>query len=313
MARHESAGPHAPDLEAGLPVWRSASRTSRVQALVPTAAGRWIRLVIVAAIALAVGGCGGHDRPRSSRPASAKARRAQRAPRTDPAAVAARANVPVLCWHQIREPTSADGAAALPYIVSPRRLAEQLDGLDRAGFTAVGGDALVDHVLRGAPLPRKPVLLTFDDGSAGQYTRALPILRRHHFVATFFVMTVVLDKPGWLSRGEVRALDRAGMTIAAHTWDHHPVTQYTAADWPRQLTEPRDELAGIVGHAVRLFAYPNGLWSPAAFPYLRRGSFIAAFQLAGELDAADPRWTLRRIIVPSLTGAQLLRAIRGDF
>jgi peptidoglycan/xylan/chitin deacetylase (PgdA/CDA1 family) len=97
-------------------------------------------------------------------------------------------------------------------------------------------------------LPHKPVLLTFDDGSAGQYTRALPLLRRHHFVATFFVMTVALDKPGWLSRAEVRALDHAGMTIAAHTWDHHPVTQYTAADWPRQLIEPRDELAGIVGH-----------------------------------------------------------------
>jgi peptidoglycan/xylan/chitin deacetylase (PgdA/CDA1 family) len=274
---------------------------------------RWIRLFILAAVAVAVGGCGGHDRPRSDRVAPAKARPARRAPRTDPAAVAARANVPVLCWHQIREPTSADGAAALPYIVSPRRLDEQLAALDRAGFTAVGGDALAGHVVRGTPLPHKPVLLTFDDGSAGQYTRALPTLRRHHFVATFFVMTVVLGKPGWLSRGEVRALDRAGMTIAAHTWDHHPVTQYTAADWPRQLTEPRDELAGIVGHPVRLFAYPDGLWTAAAFPHLQRGGFTAAFQLADKLDAADARWTLRRIIVPSLTGAELLRAIRQDF
>jgi peptidoglycan/xylan/chitin deacetylase (PgdA/CDA1 family) len=276
-------------------------------------AGRWARLVLAGAVAFAAGGCAGRDPARSGPVAPEKAHRAPRAPRTDPPAVAARANVPVLCWHQIREPTSADGADARPYIVSPRRLAEQLDALDRAGFTAVGGDALASHVVHGTPLPHKPVLLTFDDGSAGQYTRALPILRRHHFVATFFVMTVVLDKPGWLSRGEVRALDRAGMTIGAHTWDHHPVTQYTAADWPRQLIEPRDELAGIVGHPVRLFAYPDGLWSPAAFPYLQRGRFTAAFQLAGKLDAADPRWTLRRIIVPSLTGTQLLRAIRQDF
>jgi peptidoglycan/xylan/chitin deacetylase (PgdA/CDA1 family) len=276
-------------------------------------AGRWTGLTIAAAIALCVGACGGHDAARSAGVARQKAHRSRRAPSTDPAAIAARANVPVLCWHQIRQPTSADSAAARPYIVSPRRLTEQLDALDRAGFTAVGGDALASHVLRGTPLPHKPVLLTFDDGSAGQYTRALPILRRHHFVATFFVMTVVLDKPGWLSRGEVRALDHAGMTIAAHTWDHHPVTEYTAADWPRQLTEPRDELAGIVGHPVRLFAYPDGLWSPAAFPHLEGGGFSAAFQLAGNLDAANPRWTLRRIIVPSLTGAQLLQAMRQDF
>jgi len=275
--------------------------------------GRSTCLVLAGAVAIGVGGCGGHDPARSRPVAPAKAHRAPPAPRTDPAAVAARAHVPVLCWHQIRQPTSADGAAARPYIVSPRRLAEQMDALDRAGFTAVGGDALASHVVRGTPLPPKPVLLTFDDGSAGQYTRALPILRRHHFVATFFVMTVVLGKPGWLSRSEVRNLDRAGMTIAAHTWDHHEVTQYTAADWGRQLIEPRDELAGIIGHPVRLFAYPDGVWSPEAFPHLRDGRFTAAFQLAGKLDGADPRWTLRRIIVPSLTGAELLRAIREDF
>jgi hypothetical protein len=154
-------------------------------------AGRWTGLMIVAAFALGVAGCGG--RAPSGHLPPAKARRARGAPSTDPAAVLARAHVPVLCWHQIREPMSTDSADALPYIVSPRRLAEQLDALDRAGFTAVGGDALASHVLRGTPLPHKPVLLTFDDGCAGQYTPALPILRRHHFVATCFVMTVVLE------------------------------------------------------------------------------------------------------------------------
>jgi peptidoglycan/xylan/chitin deacetylase (PgdA/CDA1 family) len=269
--------------------------------------------VLAVVVALGLGGCGGHERPQRSDAARPPERRAAPPPRTDPAAIAARANVPVLCWHQIREPTSADGPAARPYIVSPRRLADELDALDRAGFTPVTGDALASHVVRGTALPPKPVLLTFDDGSAGQYTRALPLLRRHRFVATFFVMTVVLDKPGWLSRGEVRALDRAGMTIAAHTWDHHPVPQYTDADWPRQLIEPRDELAGIVGHPVRLFAYPFGLWSVGAFEHLRRAGFVAAFQLADKLDPADARWTLRRIIVASLTGAQLVRAVREDF
>ncbi len=33
-------------------------------------------------------------------------------------------------------------------------------------------------------------------------------------------MTVVLDKPGRLSRRQVGALDRGGMTIGVHTWDH---------------------------------------------------------------------------------------------
>ena len=34
-------------------------------------------------------------------------------------------------------------------------------------------------------------------------------------------MTVVLGKPGWLTSEQVRRLDRAGMTIGPHTYDHH--------------------------------------------------------------------------------------------
>jgi peptidoglycan/xylan/chitin deacetylase (PgdA/CDA1 family) len=221
--------------------------------------------------------------------------------------------VPVLCYHQIRPRTSADGAAALPYIVSPAVFATQMRALDRAGYTTITGDALVAHVARGEPLPRKPVLLTFDDSSAGQYKSALPVLRRHHFVATFFVMTVVLGKPGWLTRGQVRALDRAGMTIASHTWDHKDITTYTDTDWDTEITEPTRDLERLVGHPVRLFAYPYGLWDRDAFPHLRRARFTAAFQLADKLDRRHPLWTIRRIIVPEISGKQLLRQMRDDF
>jgi peptidoglycan/xylan/chitin deacetylase (PgdA/CDA1 family) len=197
--------------------------------------------------------------------------------------------------------------------VAPAVLARQLDALDRAGYTPVSGDALVAHVARGAALPRKPVLLTFDDGSAGQYASALPLLRRHRFVATFFPMTVVLGKPGWLTRAQVRALDRDGMTIGAHTWDHHPVPDYASADWETQIDRPTEELERLVGHPVRLFAYPFGLWDRAAIPHLWHAGLVAAFQLAGPLDGRHPLWNLRRIIVPEWSGPRLLRELERSF
>jgi peptidoglycan/xylan/chitin deacetylase (PgdA/CDA1 family) len=258
---------------------------------------------------LALAGCGGsgpkHD-------AKATPERTP-APRTDAASMAARADVPVLCWHQIRPITGADSAQDRPYIVGPKALAAQLDALDRAGYHPVTGEALVAHVAIGKPLPPKPVLLTFDDGSAGQYSRALPLLRRHRFVATFFVMTVVLDKRGWLTSDQVRRLDRAGMTIGPHTYDHHAVPEYAGEDWDTQLVAPSAKLAKVVGHPVRLFAYPFGLWDREAFAHLDGAGYVAAFQLAGKLDRRDPLWTLRRIIVPELSGADLLRQIRRDF
>jgi hypothetical protein len=170
--------------------------------------------------------------------------------------IRARSHVPVLCFHQIRPWRATDSPAARSIITPPDRFAEQMAGLARAGHTAITPDQLVAYLRFGVPLPARPVLLTFDDASEGQYTHALPILRRHRFAATFFVMTVVLDKPRWLSRSQVRDLHRQGMTIGAHTWDHHPVTGYSGGDWRTQLVEPARELARLTGEPVRFFAYP---------------------------------------------------------
>ena len=267
---------------------------------------RWLWALLVG---VSLAGCGGP----AAQPSPSSQQRETHAARTDLAAVAARADVPVLCYHQIRRATAADGADALPYIVSPAVLSRQMRALADAGYHTVTGDQLVAHVARGAPLPAKPVLLTFDDASAGQFTDALPILSRHDFVATFFVMTVVLDKPGWLTRGQVRALDRAGMTIGAHTWDHSPVPEYAAADWRKQIEEPTRELSDLVGHPIRLFAYPFGSWDPAAIPQLWKAGLQAAFQLADPLDRQHPLWNLRRIITPEWTGRRLLREIETNF
>jgi peptidoglycan/xylan/chitin deacetylase (PgdA/CDA1 family) len=268
------------------------------------------RLALLATILIA--GCGGssHPRPAPSRTATATA---TPKPRTDAAAVFARSHVPVLCYHQIRDPTAADSAADRVYIVSPRAFAAQMQALDKAGYTPVNGYVFAAHAATGYKLPRKPVLITLDDGSEGQYTRALPVLRAHRFVATFFPMTVVLGRPGWFTRGQVRALDRLKMTIGAHTWDHHPVPQYAGDDWRVQIEQPKAQLEKLLGHPVRIFAYPYGLWNEAAFAHLKAAGYTAAFQLSDKLDRAAPNWTLRRIIVPEWTGTRLLREIRADF
>jgi len=221
--------------------------------------------------------------------------------------------VPVLCWHQIRAQTAADSASDRQYIVSPAVFARQLDALAKAGYHPVSGEALVAHLARGAKLPKKPILLTLDDGTEGQYTRALPALKAHHFTATFFVMTVVLGKPGWFTKSQVRALDRAGMEIGAHTWDHHDVRALHGDDYKVQFDQPKRELEKIVGHAVPLFAYPFGLYNARAFPHLGIAGYKAAFQLSDDLDRRQPLWTLRRIIVPEWSGPELLRAIKSDF
>jgi peptidoglycan/xylan/chitin deacetylase (PgdA/CDA1 family) len=274
-------------------------------------------LLTAAACAVALSGCSAVQRltgsaaaPAADPPAAPPA--APPTPGT-PAEIAARSTVPVLCYHQIREWTSADGPSARMYTCPPQVLRSHLEALAEAGMNAVTGQALVDHLELGTPLPEKPVMLSFDDASGGQFTHALPLLQRMGMQATFFVMTVVLDRPNWLSRDDVRALDAAGMTIASHTWDHHPVTKYTGQDWATQLEKPRALLEQIVGRGVDLFAYPYGLWNQAALPHVQAAGYRAAFQLTDQpQDPRLPLLTVQRVLTHGgWDAATLLDSITG--
>lgn len=271
-------------------------------------------LLLVGVVSVARAVLGGDDDapPRAEKPAKRRAPRP--AVKTDPASMAKRANVPVLCWHQVRPFTAADTASARPYIVTAKTLDRQLGALRRAGYQSVSTEQYAAHVTKGAKLPTKPVVLTFDDGTIGQYTRALPLLKKHGMTATFFPMTVVLGKKDWFTAKHIRALDKAGMSIGVHTWDHHDVSKLsTDEDWQTQFVEPKAELERILGRKVTMFAYPFGIWSPSAFPHLRESGFSAAFQLSDGLDEEDPQMTLRRIIVPTMSGGALLAQIKRDF
>jgi polysaccharide deacetylase len=66
--------------------------------------------------------------------------------------------------------------------------AEQMAALDRLGFHTIG----IDEYLRwreGAPLPERPVLITFDGAWLSAYRNTDEVLRQHGYGATMFVPT----------------------------------------------------------------------------------------------------------------------------
>ncbi len=135
----------------------------------------------------------------------------------------------------------------------PATFTAQLDALAGNGYQSINPDELTNHLVRGAPLPPKPVLLSFDDSELDGFTVAAPAMAQRGFVGTYFIMTVVLGKKHYMSADQLEA---ARHTIGAHTWDHHRVDRYSGKDWRIQLDEPGREIAEIVGHPIRSFAYP---------------------------------------------------------
>jgi peptidoglycan/xylan/chitin deacetylase (PgdA/CDA1 family) len=217
-------------------------------------------------------------------------------PTADAAAILARRQVPVLCYHQIRDWRPADSKAAKDYIIPVATFKQHLKILADSGYQTILPDQLHAYLTTGAALPPKPVMLTFDDTSLDHYTEAAPELEKYGYKGVFFIMTVSLNRPRYMTRAQVKELSDKGHAIGLHTWDHQSVKKYQAQDWVTQIEKPTKTLEAITGKPVQHFAYPFGLWNPEAIPELKSRGMVTAYQLSAKRDPNDPLFTIRRII-----------------
>jgi peptidoglycan/xylan/chitin deacetylase (PgdA/CDA1 family) len=232
----------------------------------------------------------------------------------DAATIISRQQVPILCYHQIRDFRPADGPVGKNYIVPVSRFAEEMTMLADNGYHTILPDQLYDYLVYGKTLPSNPVMITFDDTRLDQYTTALPELNKHGFKGVFFIMTVSLGRPGYMSKEEVKQLSDEGHVIGSHTWDHHSVKQYTGEDWTIQIDKPSKQLKEITGKPIEYFAYPFGLWNKEAIANLKHHGFKSVFQLSDRRDENDPLYSIRRIIVPGeWSAAGMMRVMRSAF
>jgi peptidoglycan/xylan/chitin deacetylase (PgdA/CDA1 family) len=225
-----------------------------------------------------------------------------------------RKQVPILCYHQVRDWKSTDSKRSRDYIVPVAAFRAQMKILADSGYQTILPDQLYNYLAYGDPLPEKPVMLTFDDADLDQYTLAYPEMNKYGFKGVFFIMTVALGKPRYMSKDQLKELSDQGHILGSHTWDHKNVKKYEAADWPIQVDKPSKLLESISGRPVEYFAYPFGLWNPEAIPFLKERGFKAAFQLSGKRDPKDPLHTIRRIIVPGEWSAETMyKVMRRSF
>jgi peptidoglycan/xylan/chitin deacetylase (PgdA/CDA1 family) len=216
--------------------------------------------------------------------------------------------VPVLCYHQVRNYTAKDGAYTKSITVTPETFARHMKILADSGYTTILPDDLYAFYNNGINLPSKPVMISFDDNTVSQYENALPVLNKYGFKAAFFIMTVSIGRPGYMSREQMKQLYTEGHSLGIHTWDHHKVTQYSADDWKIQLDEPIKTIEGIIGETAPYFAYPYGVWNKEAIPELRKRGIKLAFILHTNRDENNPLFTVRRLMVGGSWSAHYLHS-----
>jgi peptidoglycan/xylan/chitin deacetylase (PgdA/CDA1 family) len=232
----------------------------------------------------------------------------------DLATILSKKEVPILCYHRIRNILASDGEDMKTYSVTPAAFADQMKALHDNGFQTILPDQLYNYLVQNGPLPRKPVLITFDDTREEQYRIGMPEMNKYGYKGVFFIMTVSINRPGYMSKDQIKSLSDSGHIIAAHTWDHHNVKKYEGSDWETQLAKPKKKLEAITGKPVNYFAYPFGLWNKKAIPKIKSNGYRLAFILSTKRDSTEPLYTIRRIIVSGRWSTQkMLEAMNSTF
>jgi peptidoglycan/xylan/chitin deacetylase (PgdA/CDA1 family) len=169
-------------------------------------------------------------------------------------------HVPILMYHYISNlPAEADSVRR-DLTIRPDTFETQLRYLRENGYSAISLYQLHAHLSKSAALPRKPVVLTFDDGYRDAYTQAFPLLRRHGMKATFFVVTDFVHdgRTEYLTWPMVKEMFRAGMSIESHTRNHIDMRgkSYNYLVW--QLLGAIENIQYYTGQRPRFLAYPSG-------------------------------------------------------
>jgi peptidoglycan/xylan/chitin deacetylase (PgdA/CDA1 family) len=193
-----------------------------------------------------------------------------------------RLRVPVLMYHYISNPPADADAIRLDLSVTPANFRKQLQWLRENGYETISPDELAGALLRGAKLPARPILLTFDDGYADAYTNAFPILQELGFTGTFFVVTGFLDEGGgaYLTWDQAREMVEAGMYVENHSRSHKDM-RARSHDWlVDQIQVPQERIEKNIGIRPRYFCYPSGGYDDGTVRELRAAGYMLAFTTA---------------------------------
>ncbi len=215
--------------------------------------------------------------------------------------------VPILEYHVLGRPKTE---VPYPELYVPRAdFRKQMDWLDRQGYEAVTLEQVEDAWYRGGTLPRKPIVISFDDGYRPQYTFALPQLRKHGWPGLLNLKAEGSD----LYESNVKAMLKAGWELAAHTIDHSDLTTLEGEALEEEVAGSRRILQREYGVPVKNFCYPAGRFDETVIAAVEAAGFEAATtEIPGFATKENP-YELARIEVLGSWGVEgLAEAMQAD-
>jgi peptidoglycan/xylan/chitin deacetylase (PgdA/CDA1 family) len=224
----------------------------------------------------------------------------------------------ILAYHAIAD--MHDDPVLAEYAVPPELFAAHLDTLIGRGWSFVDLDTALAALAGESSLPRRAVLLTFDDGYADLLDVATPLLQERGIPAVVFAIAGHIGGVNdWehhkgaasLSLLDAAGLQRvaaAGVEVGAHTSTHRALPEVPAAEVGDELGRAADQLEEAGVPRPRAFSYPYGRWTPELAAAVREAGYEVAFTTAWGLGRPGvDRYAVPRIEIHASDTPRKLR------
>jgi len=202
--------------------------------------------------------------------------------------------------------------------VSPALFTEQIEALLAWGYEPITFRQWSAYRDRNGSVPRKPFIVTFDDGYRDFATNAWPVLRRLKVPASVFVVGSKLggtndwdvDEPQTplLDSSEIRQLESEGVEFGGHGFTHVALARVSPNEAREEIMRSHGALVSVLRKPPEVFAYPYSNQNAKVRQFVREAGFTCAVRGKGRLNW---RWTdpfgLRRILMHEGVSVEDLR------
>lgn len=210
----------------------------------------------------------------------------------------------------------------------PPTLFERLIVKLKKNYNIISYQDFKDFIFENKKLPKKPILLTFDDGYLDNFIYAFPILQKHNIPSVIFIITGNIensdilreklpyfkshkelekspDKNLFINIGEMKKMEDSGLV----EFDSHTVSHFVCKN--REYDEIYDELIKsykfIKNHTKKKkhygFCWPRGAFDEVAINAIENSPYDFAFStIEGAYHKGDNIFTIKRIDCSSWNG-----------
>lgn len=166
--------------------------------------------------------------------------------------------LPVLMYHKIQPAAAQDDL-----VISVDKFEEQLRYLKHNGFNTISLSQLTAYVTKGAALPHKPVMLTFDDGYRDNLLYAYPLLKKYGMKANIFLIGSKVTTPEendgeYLDTADLGYMSSELVEYGLHSFAHNNYGEMTPAEIEEDVTAMQARFKQFSIPYQPCFAYPYG-------------------------------------------------------